>query len=204
MGDDVRTGWRTALAGVAGSVLALFALLTTARADPVADFYRGRTLNLFISINVGGSYDLQARMIARYISAHIPGNPTIVPQNMVGAGGLTMANYLASVAPRDGTVMGMFANTLIPFQAVGAPGVKFDAGKMLWVGSIDAPPNILVARVGSGLDSAADLTRAEVSIAASAKGAITYVIPSLLNDASQWEGGRGRMREAARLGKADC
>ena len=161
---------------------ALLAGLSPAFADPVADFYRGRVVNLYISINVGGSYDLQARMIARSISAHIPGNPAVVPQNMVGAGGLTMANYLAGVAPRDGSAIGMMANTLIPFQAVAAPGVKFDAGAMNWIGTIDAPPNILVARSGSGLDAAADLRRVEASIAASAKGAITYTIPSMLNE----------------------
>src|SRR4051794_2116461 len=80
------------------------------RADPVADFYRGRNINMLIGINVGGSYDVQARMLARHLSAHIPGNPVIVPQNMVGAGGLTMANYLAGIAPRDGTWIGMVAN----------------------------------------------------------------------------------------------
>ena len=152
------------------------------RADPVADFYRGRTINLYISINVGGSYDIQARIIARHIARHIPGNPTIVPQNMVGAGGLTMANFLATSAPRDGTALGMMANTLVPFQAVQAPGVRFDAGKMQWVGTIDRPPNILVARAGSGLEAAADIRRIETTIAASARGAITYTIPSMLNE----------------------
>lgn len=153
-----------------------------ARADAVADFYRGKTINLLIGINVGGSYDIQARLIARYIGAHIPGNPTIVPQNMVGAGGLTMANYLASVAPRDGTAMGMMANTLISFQAVKAPGVRFDVARMPWIGSIDSPPNILVVRAGAGVTSAADLVSRDLSVAASAKGAITYIIPSMLNE----------------------
>ena len=153
-----------------------------ARADAVADFYRGKVINLYIGINVGGSYDIQARMIARYIGAHIPGNPAIVPQNMVGAGGLTMANYLEGVAPRDGTAMGMMANTLVPFQAVSAPGVKFDAGRMNWIGSMESPADVIVAWAASGVKSAADLRARDVSIAASARGAITYIIPSMLNE----------------------
>ncbi len=156
--------------------------LAAARADPVADFYRGKVVNLLIGINVGGSYDIQARMVARYIGAHIPGNPTIVPQNMVGAGGLAMANYLEGVAPHDGTALGMMANTLIPYQVVGGTGVKFDAGKMNWIGSMESPPDVVVGRAASGLKSAADLKTRDVSIAASARGAITYVIPSMLNE----------------------
>ena len=65
-----------------------------ARADAVADFYRGKTINVFIGVNVGGGYDFEARLLARFMRAHIPGNPLLVPQNMVGAGGIKMANYL--------------------------------------------------------------------------------------------------------------
>ena len=61
---------------------------------PVADFYRGKTINLIVGVGVGGEYDLQARLVARHIGKHIPGNPNVVPQNMTGAGGINMANYL--------------------------------------------------------------------------------------------------------------
>ena len=90
-----------------------------AQADPVADFYRGKTINILIGVNVGGGYDIEARLLARFIGKHIPGNPTVVPQNMIGAGGIKMANYLYAVAPQDGTAIGMFPNTLIAAQAVG-------------------------------------------------------------------------------------
>ncbi len=79
-----------------------------ARADTVADFYRGKTINVYIGVNVGGGYDFEARLLARFMKAHIPGNPTLVPQNMIGAGGIKMANYLYSIAPQDGTAIGMF------------------------------------------------------------------------------------------------
>src|ERR1700756_1515139 len=79
-----------------------------ARGDEVADFYRGKTINLYIGVNVGGGYDFVARLLARFMMAHIPGNPTLVPQNMIGAGGIKMANYMYTIAPQDGTAIGMF------------------------------------------------------------------------------------------------
>jgi tripartite-type tricarboxylate transporter receptor subunit TctC len=72
-----------------------------AAAQSVADFYRGRTIQMVIGVSAGGDYDLRARLLARYMTKHIPGNPKIVPQNMLGAGGLVAANWLANVAPRD-------------------------------------------------------------------------------------------------------
>src|SRR5262249_33414655 len=92
---------------------------TGARAESVADFYRGKTINVYIGVNVGGGYDFEARLLARFMRAHIPGNPVLVPQNMIGAGGIKMANYLYAIAPQDGTAIGMFPNTLIAVQAAG-------------------------------------------------------------------------------------
>src|SRR2546430_14910797 len=98
-----------------------------AHADRVADFYRGKTINVYIGVNVGGGYDFEARLLARFMKARIPGNPTLVPQNMIGAGGIKMANFLYSIAPQDGTAIGMFPNTLIAVQAVGTEGIQYDA-----------------------------------------------------------------------------
>ena len=107
-----------------------------AQAQSVADFYRGKTVNMLIGVGVGGEYDLQARLVARHIGKHIPGNPNVVPQNMVGAGGINMANNLYNTAPRDGTDIGMMGNNFPASQAVGGKNVKFDAGKMQWLGTI--------------------------------------------------------------------
>ena len=82
-----------------------------AHADPVADFYRGKTLSLIIGTSTGNDYDFRARLLARHLGRHIPGEPSIVPQNMPGAGGVKAANYLASIAPRDGTVLHMIMQT---------------------------------------------------------------------------------------------
>src|SRR5262249_46359681 len=120
------------------AVIAIGLLLATesASAQSVADFYRGKTVNVLIGVGVGGEYDIQARLVARHIGKHIPGNPSVVPQNMTGAGGLRMTNYLYSVAARDGTYIGMIANAFPAMQAAGIPGVQFDATKMQWIGTI--------------------------------------------------------------------
>src|SRR4051794_2608619 len=97
-------------------------------AQSAADFYRGKTINLLIGVNVGGSYDRDARLIARYLGAHIPGNPTVVPQNMIGGGGVAMASYLQTVAPKDGTYIGMMPNTLPMNQMAGLVGARYDIG----------------------------------------------------------------------------
>src|SRR3954453_17812361 len=83
-----------------------------AHADAVEDFYKGRTINLIISASIGGGYDIYARAVAKHLGQHIPGNPTIVPQNMPAAGGIGAANHLYNVAVKDGTVIALFQNTV--------------------------------------------------------------------------------------------
>src|SRR6516165_2929042 len=104
-----------------------------ARAEP--DFYKDREIKLIISATVGGGYDVYARTLAKHLGAHIPGNPTITPQNMPAAGGIAAANYLFNVAPRDGTVVGLSQNTvaLEPFYA--NKQALFDAAKFSWLGT---------------------------------------------------------------------
>src|SRR5262245_17111278 len=97
-------------AGLFSILLAATGAQAQAQAQSVADFYRGKTVNVLIGVGVGGEYDLQARLVARHIGKHIPGNPLVVPQNMTGAGGIKMANYLYTQAARDGTNIGMLGN----------------------------------------------------------------------------------------------
>src|SRR3954469_2115960 len=92
------------------SLVAALQALARAQDTSVAEFYRGKTVNVYIGVGAGGEYDIQARLVARHIGKHIPGNPSVVPQNMTGAGGLKMINYLYGVAPKDGTAIGMIAN----------------------------------------------------------------------------------------------
>ena len=154
----------------------------TAQSDAVAEFYRGKTVNVLIGVGVGGEYDIQARLVARHIGKHIPGNPTVVAQNMTGAGGLRMINYLYNVAAKDGTYIGMIANAFPAMQAVGASGVQFDAGKMQWIGTI-APVNE-TWRCGTPPASRRidDARKREVVAGASARGAITFIYPQMMNE----------------------
>lgn len=168
-----------------GCVLAFaagFALSPLAHAASVGDFYKGRTVNVLIGVNVGGGYDLEARLVSRFIGTHIPGNPTFVPQNMIGAGGIKMANYLYGIAPKDGTAMGMFPNTLIAAQAVGTQGVQYDADKFFWVGALGTTPMTMAVWHTSGVKTIAGARKKELVAAASNKGAITYTFPRMLNE----------------------
>jgi tripartite-type tricarboxylate transporter receptor subunit TctC len=166
-----------------GLVLALlFAAPTVAPADPVADFYRGKTVNVLIGVGVGGEYDIQARLVARHIGKHIPGHPTVVPQNMTGAGGLKMLNYLYGVAPKDGTNIGMIQNAFPALQAAGLQGVQYDAGRMQWLGTIAAVNETMAVWHTTGVRSIEDARQREVIAGASGRGAITYTYPALMNE----------------------
>jgi tripartite-type tricarboxylate transporter receptor subunit TctC len=161
---------------------ALLLLVSSAQADGVADFYKGKTINVLIGVNVGGGYDFEARLLARFMRAHIPGNPALVPQNLIGAGGIKMANYLYSIAPQDGTAIGMFPNTLVAAQAVGTEGVQYDANRFSWIGSITTSPVTLAVWHTAGVQSIADARAREIVVAASNKGAITYTFPRMMNE----------------------
>jgi tripartite-type tricarboxylate transporter receptor subunit TctC len=160
----------------------LWLAVSPAHAESVADFYRGRTINVLIGVNVGGGYDFEARLLARFMRAHIPGNPLLVPQNVIGAGGIKMANYLYSIAAQDGTAIGMFPSTLVAAQAVRTDGVQYDANKFAWLGSITTSPVTLAVWRDSPVRSLDDARRQQVVVAASNKGAITYTFPHMLNE----------------------
>jgi tripartite-type tricarboxylate transporter receptor subunit TctC len=117
--------------------LALFAALfvQSARAQSVEEFYRGKTINLLIGFSVGGGYDLYARHLARFMGKHIPGKPTIIPQNMAGAGSLRAASFLFSAAPKDGTAIGTFSRTT-GINPLLESGATFDGTKFTWLGSV--------------------------------------------------------------------
>ncbi len=118
------------------ALLVGLALASPARADPVADFYRGRTITLVVGYGPSGGYDLFGRMMARHLGRHIPGNPSIVVQNMPGAGSLRATNWLYSVAPRDGTVFGIIARDMPLLAILGTnPAATFDPRKFTWLGS---------------------------------------------------------------------
>src|SRR5215471_18924826 len=118
-------------------LVAVLALgVSGAHADPVADFYHGRTINLIVGYGPGGGYDLFARLVARHIGRFIPGNPSVVVQNMPGAGSLRAANFLYGAAPSDGATIGAIARDMPLLAVLGTvSGVRFDPRKFAWLGS---------------------------------------------------------------------
>jgi tripartite-type tricarboxylate transporter receptor subunit TctC len=125
----------------------------SARADQVADFYHGKTLNLIIGTSSGNDYDFRGRLLARYLGHHLPGEPTIIPQNMPGVGGVKAADYLATIAPHDGTTLHMIMSNMMTSQAIGAQGVQFDTRKFFWIGNTSSTPNVTVSWYKSGVTS---------------------------------------------------
>jgi len=115
------------------AAIAAAAAYAPARAAAPAEFYKGRTISVIIGYSAGGGYDLYARVLAQYLGKHIPGNPTVVPQNMPGAGSIKAAAYVFSVAPKDGTVIGTFARGMAATALIGQ--APFDARKFTWLGS---------------------------------------------------------------------
>src|SRR5271154_5422120 len=126
-----------------------------ARADPIADFYKGRSIYWILS--AGAGYSSYAQAFAPYLSAHIPGNPKIVIQNMPGGGGIRAMLYLASVAPKDGTTLGL-VHSSVPFAPLyGIKAASFDSRDMNWIGSINASSGICVAWHTSGIATWRDM-----------------------------------------------
>jgi tripartite-type tricarboxylate transporter receptor subunit TctC len=115
-------------------VVAALAVLTSIAQAEVADFYKGRSISLVIGYSVGGGYDAYARLLARYIGRHIPGEPSIVPQQMTGAGSLRATNYIFSVAPKDGSVFGTFSRSMGIAPLLGQ--AEFDSRNFSWLGSM--------------------------------------------------------------------
>ena len=152
-----------------------------AAAQSVADFYRGRTIQMVIGVSAGGDYDLRARLLARYMTKHIPGNPKIVPQNMLGAGGLVAANWLANVAPKDGSVMLAISSNLPVGQAVGLDGVKYDIRKFSYVGNTTDSPNVINSWHTSGVTRIEQVLEKEFVVGATGRSSGSYYYPAALN-----------------------
>jgi tripartite-type tricarboxylate transporter receptor subunit TctC len=117
--------------GIAAALLA-----QSAFAAGVEDFYKGKTISLVIGYSVGGGYDLYGRLLARHMGKYVPGQPTIVPQNMTGAGSMRAASFLYAAAPKDGTVFGTFGRTIATAPLLAPTSAPLDATKLTWLGSI--------------------------------------------------------------------
>jgi tripartite-type tricarboxylate transporter receptor subunit TctC len=174
---------RGVLFALLSSLIATSAAVPAHAADAVANFYKGRTVQIVVGFGPGGGYDLYARTLARYMGKHIPGNPTIIPQNMPGAGGVKAMNYLYNVARKDGTVMGTFARGMVIEPLLGhAQGTQFEATKFNWVGSVSNEVSVCAFWHSSGIASWRDVQSKPSTIGASAAGADSEIFPVVLRN----------------------
>jgi len=162
--------------------VALLSIVHTACAQDGLDF-RGKTVTIIASFEAGGPYDFYSRLVARYLAAHLPGQPAVVVQNMPGAGGLRGANYLYNVAARDGTVMGVVSQTVAVGQVLGTTaGIQYDARKYAWIGRINSNVEVHHTWHGSGVRSIEDAKRREVVLAGTGPTSSSVVMPRLMNE----------------------
>ena len=120
-------------------------------ADEVADFYKGKTFTIVVGHEVGTGFDIYGRTLQRHLGRHIPGNPIIVVQNMVGASGINAANWLYNIAPKDGTVMATFVHT-VPFEPLmGNAAARFDPAKYTWIGNMEESVAVCGVSKGAGI-----------------------------------------------------
>jgi tripartite-type tricarboxylate transporter receptor subunit TctC len=158
---------------VALTALATLVVNTAAIADPVADFYRGKTMDIAIGFGPGGGYDTYSRVLARHLGRFVPGNPVMVAQNMPGGGGLVVANYIYNVAPRDGLHMAMFGafNGLEPL--FGNANAKFETVKFTWIGNMNIDVEACGVWRSSGIRTFEDMQTKQVVFGSSGKASTT-------------------------------
>ena len=154
---------------------------STARAQTPAEFYKGRNVDLYVGYSVGGAYDLYARVIARHLGKHIPGNPTIVPKNMEGAGSLRLANWLYNVGPKNGTALGTIGRGTAFDPLLGSKGAQFQADKFTWIGSANNEVSVCVAWKTSGVTKFEDTFERELIVGGTGQAADTDQFPRILN-----------------------
>jgi tripartite-type tricarboxylate transporter receptor subunit TctC len=164
------------LAGLAAVVLSGPA----ARADDVADFYRGRTLTLVAGFNVGGGADAYARIIARHLGMHLPGGPAVVVKNMQGAGSVLAANHIFNVSPKDGSEIGLFAGNIVVDPVIGGVPAKYDARRFNWIGAPASETSVCLASPTTVFKTIDDTLRTEMVTGTA--GTSTYDFPVVLNN----------------------
>jgi tripartite-type tricarboxylate transporter receptor subunit TctC len=159
----------------------MLASVVAARADSVEDFYRGRTVEVYVGYSTGGGYDIYARMLARHMGRFIPGNPTLVPKNMPGAGSLRLANWLAQAAPRDGSAFGTIGRGTAFDPILGEPGAQFKGTDFTWLGSMNHEVSICASWHDSGVTRFEDLLTKELLVGAVSNNDDTGQFAHVLN-----------------------
>ncbi len=145
------------------------------------DFYRGKTVRIFIGFGPGGSSSLYAEILARYMGRHLPGNPTVIAQHMPGAGGLVVANYIAQRAPRDGTEFAIAARTVAFEPQLGNRNAAFDPLKLSWIGNANVESSTCISWRSSPVQTAEDLLKHELVVGGTSGESLAITMPRALN-----------------------
>ncbi len=167
--------------GFAASLAALL-LPRAAEADPVAEFYKGKTITVLVPIGPGGTYDLYGRLGAEIMQKHLPGNPTVITQLMTGGGGAVSTNYIANRSPKDGTALISLHGSAPQNQVLGVTGVSYDLAQFLMIGQF-SPLNssLTVMRANSPAQTIEEAKQKEVVLGSTGQGSYQYHLPILLN-----------------------
>ena len=174
---------RLALAGcIALSLVFSAALTAPARAQSAEQFYQGRSIAMIIGFDVGGGYDIYARLAARHLGAHMIGRVTVVPQNMPGAGGLSSMNHLYRSAAKDGSVLGISHSNVALGQLLDGPNIDYDARKFAWVGRMTSTIDVHYAWHGSATRNFADTKQRETFVAGTGPSSNSTILPRVLNE----------------------
>jgi tripartite-type tricarboxylate transporter receptor subunit TctC len=162
------------------ALLSLWFLAAPASTQP-AGYNAGKQVKMIIGLGTGGGYDLWARMVARHIGRHLPGNPTVISQNMEGAGSFRAASYMYSQAPKDGTVMALIARDASLGPITGNPGAQFDPTKFSWLGTTTTETNVCIAYKTAPVKTVQDLLEKELMVGDNGAGTGTGNYPKALN-----------------------
>jgi tripartite-type tricarboxylate transporter receptor subunit TctC len=170
--------------GAAPALTALIALGISAWPTHVqaADFYQGRTVNMIIGFDVGGGYDLYARLVARHLGSYLGKNATVVPQNMPGAGGLNAMNYLYRSAAKDGSVLGTAHSNVALGQVLGGKNIEYDARRFNWVGRATSTVDVHYAWHTSPVRKFDDIRHRETFVAGTGPSSNSTIMPRVLNE----------------------
>jgi tripartite-type tricarboxylate transporter receptor subunit TctC len=166
---------------VAVAVTVLLTAASAAAQDAVESFYKGRQISLIVGSSPGGGYDTYARLLARHFGQAIPGNPTVVVQNMSGAGSNRAAGYIYAVAPKDGTAIGAIFPGAVLQPLLSEVPVPHDPSKLVYLGSANSDVYVCYVRSDAAVKTFKDLLTTELIVGASNPGATTYDLPLLLN-----------------------
>jgi tripartite-type tricarboxylate transporter receptor subunit TctC len=169
-------------AAAALTVVGMLALAAPLHAQSVEDFYKGKQIRIVVGSAAGNDYDLWARLIGRHLVRHIPGNPTVVVENMPGAGTLVATNHLFNVAPRDGTVIGMVSRSMPAAAVMKVANVRFDPEKFNWLGSPEVNHLVLYINNNAGIAKVPDLLERPLIVAGTGPAQGITVGPLMLKN----------------------